>query len=48
MTHRILNTQFVHFIFRNDSFVDATPQIQKQLQAELDRVAKVINVLLPI
>lgn len=32
----------IYFCFcRNDAFVDPTPEIQKELKAELERVAKV-------
>lgn len=32
----------IYFLFyRNDSFVDPTPEIQKELKSELERVAKV-------
>lgn len=32
---------FFRCVHRNDSFVDPTPEIQAELQAELERVAKV-------
>lgn len=38
-----INVKF-SLIRRNDSFVDATPEIQGELKSELERVAKVCNV----